>query len=36
MSTFPKIGGSQSAVLRHETILLLVLAVEWFYFTAIP
>ncbi len=35
MSASTKIGGWQSAVLRHETILLLVLMLEWLYFNSV-
>src|SRR5881392_1843600 len=35
MSSFPKDGGWKSVWLRHEVILLFVLAAEWFYFNAV-
>ncbi len=35
MSSPQQISGLKPALLRHETILLLVLAVEWFYFNSV-
>ena len=35
MSSSPQTGGWKSALLRHESILLLVVAAEWFYFNSV-